>query len=105
MDIRDLITPEEKKILRRIRKPQDLPDSVKAAVYGGNLNGVPAATQFNKDLVLYGLWEALLYVQSYEAKEYSYYKPGTAENAVRAWRRDPVNEDPEKIEHSAFENG
>jgi hypothetical protein len=53
-----------------------LPDSVKAILYDGAKNH-PVILQFHSDLNLYGMWEALLYVESYTPENY---KPETATN-------------------------
>lgn len=70
------VSPEQKKVLRAMKH---LPNAVKAEVYLGNLAGPPMAMQFNRDIKLYGMWEALLYVQGYE--EQNMYKKGTADRA------------------------
>jgi hypothetical protein len=79
-DLRKLATPEQKAKLRKTRK---LPGKVKEVVYKGNKGGTGPVTQFNQDIALYGLWEALLYVEGYEQEE-GYYVPGTAEKAFQA---------------------
>lgn len=79
MSIRKTAEPAVVAELRRIKT---LPLSVKAIVYGGNLGGPDAAVQFNRDLRLYGLWEALLYVEGYE--EDGVYTKGTAQSALWA---------------------
>lgn len=59
----------------KYRKVKTVPVAIKAAVYGGCRN--PDATiQFHRDVQVYGLYEALLYVESYEKD--GYYHPGTA---------------------------
>ncbi len=86
--IRNLVNPEEKKFLRKIRK---VPEAVKAAIYGGNLGAADMAMQFHDDVRVYGLYEALLYVERYEQQ--GKYKPGTAVAALNAAKI--PNEDPE----------
>jgi len=41
------------------------------------------AIQFSKDCHIYGIWEALLYVEGYEGQ--GFYKYGTAEKAFRTF--------------------
>lgn len=72
-------TPEQKRILRKTKR---LPGRVKAIVYGGNLGGPALAMQFNRDISLYGLWEALLYLEGYEAE--GKVMKGTTERALEA---------------------
>lgn len=75
-DIRETTPPHIKATMRRVK---ELPDKIKAVVYHGAKN--PKATmQFNEDIRLYGLWEAILYVQGYE--EDDFYVEGTAEKAM-----------------------
>lgn len=79
MSIRVTTSEETKK---RLRKIKTLPLAVKAIVYGGNLRGPAMAVQFNSDVRVYNLWEAILYVEGYE--ESGDYKPGTASLAINA---------------------
>jgi len=71
-------TPLDK--IKRLRKMKTLPVKVKVALYAGCREPL-AASQFHTDLNLYGLWEALLYVQNGEPK---YYRTGTAKNCINA---------------------
>lgn len=66
----------------KLRKLKDVSEEVKAIIYSGNKGGVEMATQFFKDVSLYGMYEALLYVKGYESQ--GLYEPGTAEKAVNA---------------------
>lgn len=68
--------------IKSLRKVKTLPLPVKAAVYRGNKGGPACTVQFNKDVQLYGLWEALLYVEGYEAE--GYFEPGTAKSGFDA---------------------
>lgn len=65
----------------KLRKVKILSSKVKAVIYGGNTGGPAMTVQFNSDLGVYGLWEALLYVEGYEGEGY---KPGTAQKAFEA---------------------
>lgn len=79
-DIVKSIVPEHLRAV--MRKVRALPPPVKNAVYKGCTD--PRATiQFNEDLKLYGLWEALLYVEGYE-EENNGYSEGTAKAAAEA---------------------
>lgn len=71
-------TPEQKSKLRKIKV---CPAKVKEVVYAGNKGGPGPTMQFHEDIRLYGLWEALLYVEGYEEE---YYVKGTAEKALEA---------------------
>jgi hypothetical protein len=76
-DIRSIVTNHQKQALRRVKT---LTDRVKVAIYQGCLSLI-AANQFQYDLRVYGLWEALLYVENGEP---TYYSLGTAEKALNA---------------------
>lgn len=65
-----------------LRKQKTVTDSVKTILYNGNIGGVGVAIQFDRDLNLYGLWEALMYVEGMERE--GYYKKGTAVKALLA---------------------
>lgn len=67
---------------QKLRKLKTVTSAVKAVVYGGNLAGPAMASQFNSDVRLYGMYEALLYVHNYEKE--NHYKPGTASEAINA---------------------
>jgi len=71
----------------KLRKVKTLPGKVKAVVYGGVLpaGGPAVAIQFSRDIAVYGLWEALLYVQNYERD--GFYAPGTAQAAVDTYKK------------------
>lgn len=75
--IKDIVTEAQRKQLRKIKTP---PSDTKNLVYMGCLAGPMMALQFNEDCRVYGLWEALLYVEGYEAN--GHYKEGTARGAV-----------------------
>ena len=75
-----LNTTEEVK--KRYRKIHTCPDSCKAVLYSGSLQGIGVIQQFYRDLKTYGLWEALLYAEGYEDE--AYYKKGTAQAALDA---------------------
>jgi hypothetical protein len=78
--IRNTTSEEDKK---RLRKIKILPDRVKVVLTQGAIKSpVGVLTQFHRDLFLYGMWEALLYVEGYE-REF-YYAEGTAKKAVEA---------------------
>lgn len=70
-------TPEAVK--SKLRKTKSIPPAVKAAVYAGCLQQ-GAAMQFNRDVMVYNLWEALLYVEGYE--DDGYFTHGTAAKAI-----------------------
>lgn len=78
MKIKEIVTDEQRKQLRKIKTP---PSDTKNLVYVGCLAGPMMASQFNEDCRVYGLWEALLYVEGYEAQ--GQYKAGTAEDVIR----------------------
>jgi len=62
----------------KYRKVKTVPAAVKAAVYKGCLD--PAVTvQFQRDVLVYGLYEALLFVEGYEGD--GAYVKGTAQAA------------------------
>ena len=69
--------PAKVAALRKQRRPSD---AVKAQVYDGNKSGPVMAVQFHNDCNIYNVWEALLYVESYEAQ--GFYAKGTA---LKAW--------------------
>jgi hypothetical protein len=73
---------EHKVKLRKIKTLNNpIVDEVRAILKSGictsSISG--AYIQFESDLRIYGLWEALLYVWSYEPK---YYNAGTAQKAL-----------------------
>ncbi len=70
-------TPES--IKNVLRKMKTVPIGIKAKIYGGCKD--PGATiQFNSDVAVYSIWEAILYVESYESQ--GFYAPGTAKAAI-----------------------
>lgn len=75
--LREIATEEQKK---RLRKIKSVPTKVKIQVYDG-CNNPLAANQFHKDVSLYNLWEALLYVENSEPQ---HFKQGTALAAFQA---------------------
>lgn len=81
--LRTLASDDDK---RKLRKTRTLPASIKAVVYRNAVAAhCPAVTmQLGQDLLTYGLWEALLYVESYERQ--GMYQTGTAVAAFTAWR-------------------
>jgi hypothetical protein len=70
-------TPDATKI--KLRKVKTVPAKVKAAVYAG-CSDPGAAVQFQQDVATYNLWEALLYVESYEKD--GFFTTGTAAAAI-----------------------
>lgn len=81
--IRDLLTHEQRRTLRKMKTVDIL---TKQILYAG-LEGVVGANefvyQFRTDLNLYGMYEALLYVEGYETDGVkSGYKQGTAQKAA-----------------------
>jgi len=76
------VTSQQKAKLKAIKTVSSpIVDEVRAILKSGicssGLSG--AYIQFKMDLELYGLWEALLYVQDYEPIQYT---PGTAQKAL-----------------------
>jgi hypothetical protein len=67
----------------KYRKVKALPGAVKAAIYAGASPAhSPAITvQFNRDVAVYGLYEALLFVEGYEAD--GFFAAGTALAAAK----------------------
>ena len=74
------ITPDEIKV--KLRKMKTVPGKVKAAIYGG-CKDPGAAMQFNSDVTVYGMFEALLYVEGYEKD--GMFAPGTAVAAIKTF--------------------
>lgn len=82
--LKTIATEEQKKTLRKIKAPScqvnaSYLSTAGLIVHGGCQGNMMAYRQFFKDIFTYGLWEALLYVESYEHR--GYYKPGTAMEA------------------------
>jgi hypothetical protein len=75
------ILPETLKA--KYRKVKTVPSAVKALVYGGaNPAQCPNVTiQFNRDVMIFGLYEALLFVEDYESD--GFYNKGTALAAAK----------------------
>ena len=76
--IREIPTQLQKAYLKTMKT---VPEEVKVAVYDGFLHP-DAAFQFHYDVKLYGLFEAILYVHSYERN--GYYKAFTGVKAMEA---------------------
>jgi hypothetical protein len=70
---RDL--PDDTK--NKFRKTKTLPVKVKAAVYA-ECTDPAASMQFNRDVTVYNLYEALLYVENYEQQGMGYVEGATA---------------------------
>ena len=71
--LREVVLPRD---IAHLRKLKQLPEQAKAIVYARNQGGPGLAMQLDTDVRLYGVWEALLYIEGYEAQ--GYYTPGTA---------------------------
>ena len=75
-------TEAQKKVLRKLKLGNKAADEARYVVQQGiakpGMSG--AYIQFGKDLQMYGLWEALLYVKQYEDR--GEYKEGTAQKAL-----------------------
>jgi hypothetical protein len=70
-------TPDAVKI--KLRKLKAVPAKIKAAVYAG-CKDPGASMQFASDVATYNVWEALLYVESYEKD--GFFATGTAAAAI-----------------------
>lgn len=81
MPISTNINPDLKIKLRKLRT---VPGKVKAAIYSG-CSDPGAAVQFNSDVTVYGMYEALLYVEGYEKD--GFFAPGTAEKALATFNK------------------
>lgn len=68
--------------LCRIKRADDPSAEAARHVLVSGCTNQGAYIQFGRDLVLYGLWEALLYAESYEQK--GWYSPGTVQGAIDA---------------------
>ena len=73
-------TNDQKKALRRHKKIHGI-DDVRHTLVKGCIDR-EAYMQFPYDVRVYGLWEALLYAESYETE--GKYAPGTAQKALDA---------------------
>jgi hypothetical protein len=81
-DLQALVRERLREHRPALRKIRTLPRAIKAVLYPGNKAGPAMSSQLNTDIQLYGLWEALLYVASYE--ERGQYVAGTTERACVA---------------------
>lgn len=66
----------------KMRKVKKVPACIKAELLKGCINQ-GAYIQFNQDVGMYGLWEALLYAESYE--DTGHYELGTVHDALDAY--------------------
>ena len=73
------ITPEDLKV--KLRKTKTVPGKVKAVVYKNCLQAPAGTMQFGSDVSVYGLYEALLFVENMEAD--GVFAPGTAVAAIK----------------------
>jgi hypothetical protein len=73
-------TPNHIKV--KMRKVKTVPACIKATILKGCVNQ-GAYIQFVQDVGMYGLWEALLYAESYEAN--GDYAQGTVHDAMDAY--------------------
>ena len=73
-------TPNHIKV--KMRKVKTIPACIKATMLKGCINQ-GAYMQFHQDVGMYGLWEALLYAESYEAN--GDYALGTTHDALDAY--------------------
>jgi ribosomal protein L25 (general stress protein Ctc) len=71
------LTNDQKNALRKIKK---VSGKVKVAMYNGNTP--PPCIQFNRDVWMYNLYEAILYLEGYERD--GLVSPGTAERVIEA---------------------
>ncbi len=84
MGIRTTTDDATKAKLRTLRA---MPSKAKASLYSDNRGGCEVAMQLAIDCQLYGVWEALLYVESYEAS--GHYATGAAERALATLVKKP----------------
>jgi len=86
--LKTIATREQKKTLRRITSISPITsDVVNIVADGCKKEHEGAYLQFIKDVLVYGLWEALLFVELYEKDgviRTNYYDPGTAYKAFTA---------------------
>lgn len=75
------VTDKQKKALRKTKMVSRVTDEARYVLSGGCLEQ-GAYMQFGADVNLYGLWEALLYAETYEDK--GAYKKGTVKEALQA---------------------
>ena len=78
MSIR-ITTP--KHLIVKLRKLKVVPVSIKAEVYKG-CKEMEGAVQFNSDVNVFNLWEALLYLEGMEPNAFA---EGTATKAIDAY--------------------
>ncbi len=71
----------------KLRKLRVMPSKAKASLYQDNLGGAAMAMQLATDCQVYGVWEALLYVEGYEAS--GHYRQGAAHRALAmtSWKK------------------
>lgn len=89
----DLILGLADETKKKLRKIKELPLSIKAIAYGGNKGGPAMAVQFNRDIKVYNLYEALLYLEQYE--ESQDYVEGTTQkiiDVIPALLKNPTDE-------------
>lgn len=79
MEVRSIPTVAQK---AKLKKLKEVPEVVKVAVYDGCSNP-GGSVQFHRDVILYGLYEAILYIAEYE-EEGKYFTEGTASKAMVA---------------------
>lgn len=87
MSIQEAATVDQRKALRKIKLVSPVTDEARnvlvSGILGGTVPGLSGAyLQFAKDVRIYGLWEALLYAENYEAE--GAYAPGTTLKAFQA---------------------
>ena len=93
--LRELVPGGSQRLMRRFRtdQPPSSPGGAARVALSAGVIDQGAYIQFETDLHLYGLWEALLYAENYEHK--GMYQPGTAANAAKAaMARLPEYKDP-----------
>ncbi len=71
-------------IKAKMRKMKTVPACIKAELLKGCRNQ-GAYMQFHQDVKTYNLWEALLFVQSFEQETWKFFAEGTAHNAMDAY--------------------
>ena len=78
-------TPNHVKV--KMRKMKVVPACIKAEVYKG-AKCLEATVQFNSDVNVYNLYEAIIYVEDYEKS--GHYAEGTAMRAMDAYFKTPA---------------
>lgn len=87
-------------VIKALRKMKTCPAAIKSIVYMGSHGGPQTIIQFHKDIQIqfhkdiqiYGMWEALLYIEGMEPQ---YFTPTTASKAVAKLQQSiklPTNE-------------